>query len=62
MSTSNPSIEDVEKGTATDYAHLANTSVHSYSWENVTVTAKDRKTKRPLEILSGINGIVEAGT
>ncbi|XPS99179.1 hypothetical protein M3J09_008359 [Ascochyta lentis] len=61
MSTSNPSVEDVEKGAAADYAHLTNTSVHSFSWENVTVTVKDRKTKQSLEILSSINGVVEAG-
>ena len=60
MSISNPSIEDVEKG-ATDYAHLANTTVHSFSWEDVVVTVKDRKTKQPLDILAGVNGIVEAG-
>ncbi len=60
MLTSIPSI-DVEKGDATDYAHLTNISVHSFAWENVTVTVKDRKTKQPLEILSGIHGIVEAG-
>jgi hypothetical protein len=60
MSISNPSVQDVEKGVA-DYAHLTNTSVHSFSWENVAVTVKDRKTKQPLEILSGINGVVEAG-
>jgi hypothetical protein len=60
MSVSNPSIEDVEKG-VTDYAHLTNTTVHSFSWENVTVSVRDRKTKQPLDILSGVNGIVEAG-
>ncbi|KAJ4320367.1 hypothetical protein N0V94_003441 [Neodidymelliopsis sp. IMI 364377] len=38
-----------------------NTSVHSFSWKDVTVTVKDRKTKQPLEILSGVDGIVEAG-
>ena len=60
MSLSNPSIEDVEKGGA-DYAYLTNTTVRSYSWQDVIVTVKDRKTKQPLEILSGGNGIVEAG-
>ena len=60
MSITNPSIEDVEKG-ATDYAHLTNTTVHSFSWEDVVVTVKDRKTKQPLDILAGVNGIVEAG-
>ncbi len=62
MSTANSSVEDVEKGAAaTDYAHLMNSTVHSFSWQDVTVTVKDRKTKEPLEILSGVNGIVEAG-
>lgn len=60
MSTSNPSMEDVEKG-GTDYAHLLNTTVHSFSWENVTVSVKDRKTKQPLNILSGVDGFIEAG-
>lgn len=60
MSTSNPSVEDVEKS-AMDYAHLTNTTVHSFSWEDVTVSVKDRKTKQPLDILSSVDGIVEAG-
>lgn len=61
MSTTNPSVEDVEKGAAADYAHLSNTTVHSFSWQDVTVSVKDRKTKQPLDILSGVSGIVEAG-
>ena len=60
MSISNPSVEDVEKG-GPDYAYLTNTAVRSFSWQDVIVTVKDRKTKQPLEILSGVNGIVEAG-
>lgn len=60
MSTSNPSVEDVEKGGA-DYAHLTNTTVRSFSWQNVVVTVKDRTTREPLDILSGVSGIVEAG-
>jgi hypothetical protein len=60
MSISNPSVEDVEKG-GPDYAYLTNTAVRSFSWQDVVVTVKDRKTKQPLEILSGVNGIVEAG-
>lgn len=60
MSVSNPSVEDVEKGKA-DYAHLENATVHSFSWRDVTVTVKDRRTKQPLEILAGVDGIVEAG-
>ncbi|KAF2993801.1 hypothetical protein E8E13_000644 [Curvularia kusanoi] len=60
MSLSNPSVEDVEKGGA-DYAHLTNTDVRSFSWQDVVVTVKDRRSKQPLEILSGVDGIVEAG-
>jgi hypothetical protein len=54
---------DVEKGVVAGdgYAHLTNESVRSFSWENVTVTVKDRSSKQPLDILSGVNGIVEAG-
>jgi ABC-type multidrug transport system ATPase subunit len=54
--------QDVEKGAAVrDYAHLTNETVKNFSWDNVTVTVNDRATKQPLDILSNINGIVEAG-
>ncbi|KAF1851047.1 ATP-binding cassette transporter-like protein [Cucurbitaria berberidis CBS 394.84] len=54
--------EDVEKAMAnSDYAHLTNNTVHSFSWDNITVTVKDRSSKQPLDILSSINGRVEAG-
>jgi len=52
---------DIEKVAGSDYAHLTNSSVQSYSWENVTVTVKDRQTKERKDILSGVNGIVHAG-
>jgi hypothetical protein len=53
---------DVEKDAAgANYAHLINDSVQNFSWNNVTVTVKDRATRQPLNILSGINGFVEAG-
>jgi len=61
MSASNLSA-DVEKDAAVpDYAHLTNETVQSFSWDNVTVTVNDRATKQPLDILSGVNGIVKAG-
>jgi hypothetical protein len=50
---------DVEKNS--DYAHLSNTSVRSYAWENVTVSVKDRATKEPTTILSKCSGVVNAG-
>ncbi|KAF2472557.1 ATP-binding cassette transporter-like protein [Lindgomyces ingoldianus] len=52
---------DVEKDAGGDYAHLTNTAIRSFGWENVTVTVKDRSTKQPKDILSGVNGIVKAG-
>ena len=52
---------DIEKDAGSDYAHLTNTSIQSFSWENVSVTVKDRQTKQPKDILSGVNGIVRAG-
>ncbi|ORY00162.1 ATP-binding cassette transporter-like protein [Clohesyomyces aquaticus] len=53
--------DDVEKDAGGDYAHLTNTVIRSFGWENVTVTVKDRSTKQPKDILSGVNGIVKAG-
>lgn len=52
---------DVEKGSNAGYRHLTNNTVRTFSWENVTVTVKDRQTKRPKKILSGVNGVVKAG-
>jgi hypothetical protein len=45
-----------------DEAHLRNTTVHNFTWQGVTVTVKDRKTKQPKVILDGIDGTVRAGT
>lgn len=53
--------QDVEKDAGAETDYLNNRSVQSFSWEAVTVTVKDRHTKQPLEILSGINGHVNAG-
>ena len=59
---SSSTAEDVEKGTAgSDYAHLTNDEVKSFSWEDVTVTVKDRTSKQPIDLLSNVSGIVEAG-
>ncbi|KAJ3453342.1 hypothetical protein MRS44_017589 [Fusarium solani] len=40
--------------------HLANDVVESFSWSNLEVLVKDRKTKQPLSILSKASGIVRA--
>ncbi|EKG12826.1 ABC transporter-like protein [Macrophomina phaseolina MS6] len=55
------SATDIEKGRDVGYAHLANSTVSSYSWNNVTVTVRDRQTKAPKQILSGASGLVSAG-
>ena len=41
--------------------HLVNDEVSSYSWSNLNVHVKDRKTKQPLSILSDATGVVRAG-
>jgi ABC-type multidrug transport system ATPase subunit len=52
--------KDVE-ATAGLARYLTNSSVRSFSWQNINVTVRDRKTKQPLQILGGSHGIVEAG-
>ena len=59
--TSDSFSVDIEQK-AVDEAHLQNTTVHNFTWQGVTVTVKDRKTKNPKVILDNINGIVSAGT
>jgi hypothetical protein len=54
-------IESKAASTASDEAHLLNTSVSSFSWSDVTVTVKDYKTKAPKNILNKVSGFVEAG-
>lgn len=52
--------DDVEK-TATD-EHLQNTTIKNFTWENITVTVKDVKTKLPKALLQGVSGTIKAGT
>ncbi|CBY00968.1 similar to ATP-binding cassette transporter [Plenodomus lingam JN3] len=60
--TSSNNTADVEKDAVdADYAHLTNEELHHFSWDGVTVTVKDRGTKQPLDLLSNVNGFVEAG-
>jgi hypothetical protein len=51
---------DVEKAGG-DYAHLTNTSVRDFTWDNVTVTVKDRVSGGAKVILDECRGIVKAG-
>jgi hypothetical protein len=50
---------DVEERAAD--AHLQNTTVKNFVWQNITVTVKDHKTKQPKALLHGVNGVVMAG-
>ncbi|KAJ4299081.1 hypothetical protein N0V90_004325 [Kalmusia sp. IMI 367209] len=61
MAASNDSSTDVEKDANTDYAYFNNETVKSFSWNDVSVTVKDRHTKEPLNIVSGVHGVVRAG-
>ncbi|RDA92394.1 hypothetical protein CP533_4712 [Ophiocordyceps camponoti-saundersi (nom. inval.)] len=40
---------------------LLNTSISNISWQGISVTVKDRKTKQPKTILDNVDGIVKAG-
>lgn len=51
---------DIEQK-AGDDAHLLNTTVRNFIWQDVTVTVKDNKTGEPKAILDGVEGIVKAG-
>ena len=51
---------DVETGSQEDPL-LKNDLVHNLSWTSVNVTVKDRGTKEPKAILSGVDGCVKAG-
>ena len=41
--------------------HLTNDTIHSFSWRDVGVVVRDRKSKQPLPILSSSYGYVDAG-
>lgn len=50
--------DDIESGS---FDFFTNTSVQSFSWHDLTVNVKDRKSKLPLTILDACNGRAEAG-
>ncbi|KAK9774314.1 putative P-loop containing nucleoside triphosphate hydrolase protein [Seiridium cardinale] len=52
--------DDLELG-ANIEDHLLNTTVHSISWQGVTVSVKDRTTKSPRNLVDNVDGIVKAG-
>lgn len=58
-SLDNP-IQDLEMNHSQS-GYLVNDSVQSFSWHDLQVKVKDRKTKAPLSILTEAAGIVNAG-
>ena len=54
------STADVEKN-AIDDGSLRNDTVQNFTWQDVTVTIKDRMTKEQKVILAKVDGYVEAG-
>jgi hypothetical protein len=44
-----------------DYAHLHNSLVRSFAWENVSVLVSDRTSKKSRAILERSNGLIRAG-
>ncbi|OAA34674.1 ABC transporter [Beauveria brongniartii RCEF 3172] len=51
---------DVEQGLPAEEL-LANNTVHSVSWRDVTVTVRERKTRQPKVLLHRVEGSVQAG-
>lgn len=43
-------------------AHLRNTTVKNFAWQDINVTVKDTNTKQPKALLHNVSGIVNAGT
>ncbi|KAF7189210.1 ABC transporter G family member 15 [Pseudocercospora fuligena] len=52
---------DLEQNDVEKSAHLINDLVDSFSWNNLQVMVKDRKTKKPISILTDSRGVVHAG-
>ncbi|KAL1610194.1 hypothetical protein SLS60_001859 [Paraconiothyrium brasiliense] len=59
--SNNSSVVDVEKHANIGRTYLSNDTVSSFSWNDVSVTVKDRHTKQPLKILSDARGLLKAG-
>lgn len=60
MSTSDRT-SDPEKDGDSDYAHLENGTVTSFSWNNVNVEFKKHVSDLPTNILTDVSGHIEAG-
>ncbi|EER42946.1 ABC transporter [Histoplasma capsulatum var. duboisii H88] len=52
---------DLEAASSEQHAFLMNETIHSFSWKGVSVTVKDRETKKPKAILENSNGHANPG-
>ncbi|KAL4955224.1 P-loop containing nucleoside triphosphate hydrolase protein [Aspergillus filifer] len=50
---------DLERNDADQF--LMNHSIRDFSWKDLTVTVKDRRTKQPRNLIDGLNGSVQQG-
>lgn len=44
-----------------DHQFLMNNTVQSFTWDNLTVTVKDRRTKKPRNLIEGCSGTAHHG-
>jgi len=54
-------MADIEKHGG-DYSHLSNTTLHSFAWNDITVTISARNAHVPKMLLTDVNGAVKAGS
>lgn len=52
-------VVDLERNDAREF--LMNHSVHNFSWSGLTVTVKDRQTKKARDLINNISGDVQRG-
>lgn len=53
-----PSSPDLERN---EHQFLMNHAVQTFSWTDLTVTVKDRRTKQPRNLIDGSSGLVQQG-
>lgn len=59
MAKSETSTHDMEQGAVPE--PLYNSTLKNLSWQNITVTVSDRKTKAPKLLLDDVSGEIKAG-
>ncbi|KAE8354914.1 P-loop containing nucleoside triphosphate hydrolase protein [Aspergillus coremiiformis] len=61
MESPEPKVSHTTDLEQNDHQFLLNTTVQSFSWENLTVTVKDRRTKEPRNLIEGCSGTAQHG-